>query len=191
MRMRPAAYVFQSESLPALRSGGQNRADTSAPVCLAGHCGDCRLGGTYRLRRAPVAQFLAGAACDPASSRIHAHCLPAHQLLHAEGRPFWRDVLAGVSACPGQRRALADCTPGKGAATATLLFADRANDPDHAPPTQGCWISADFFKTSGTPLLHGRLLSTGRCRLPAVVMSIVKPRANTGPGRFPSASGSA
>jgi predicted permease len=31
--------------------------------------------------------------------------------------------------------------------------------PDHAPPTQGCWISADFFKTSATPLLRGRLFS--------------------------------
>jgi predicted permease len=77
-----------------------------------------------------------------------------------EGRAFWRDVLAGVSSLPGvNAAALADCTPGKGAATATLLFSDRANDPDHAPPTQGCWISADFFKTSGTPLVRGRLFS--------------------------------
>ena len=77
-----------------------------------------------------------------------------------EGRPFWRDVLAGVSALPGvDSAAFADCTPGKGAATATLLFSDRANDPDHAPPTQGCWISGDFFKTSGTPLLRGRFFA--------------------------------
>jgi putative ABC transport system permease protein len=77
-----------------------------------------------------------------------------------EGRPFWRDVLAGVSALPQvNSAALADCTPGQGAATATLLLADRANDPKHAPPTQGCWISADFFKSSGTPLLQGRLFS--------------------------------
>jgi putative ABC transport system permease protein len=77
-----------------------------------------------------------------------------------EGRPFWRDVLAGVSALPGvNSAAFGDCTPGKGAPTATLFFSDRANDPDHAPPTQGCWISADFFKTSGTPLLHGRLFA--------------------------------
>jgi predicted permease len=77
-----------------------------------------------------------------------------------EGRPFWRDVLTGVSALPGVRSAaLADCTPGKGASTATLVFSGRANDPDHAPPTQGCWISAEFFKTSGTPLLSGRFFS--------------------------------
>jgi len=77
-----------------------------------------------------------------------------------EGRRFWRDVLTGVSALPGVRSAaVADCTPGRDAATATLVFADRANDPDHAPPTQGCWTSADFFKTSATPLLRGRFFS--------------------------------
>jgi putative ABC transport system permease protein len=78
----------------------------------------------------------------------------------AEGRGFWRDVLSGVSSLPGvSSAALGDCTPGKGASTATLVFSDRANDPDHAPPTQGCWISADFFKTSGTPLLKGRFFT--------------------------------
>ena len=79
-----------------------------------------------------------------------------------DGRGFWRDVLAGVSTLPGVRSAaLADCTPGRDAADATLVFGDRANDPTHAPPAQGCWISADFFKTSATPLLHGRLFSEG------------------------------
>jgi putative ABC transport system permease protein len=74
-----------------------------------------------------------------------------------EGRGFWREVLAGVSTLPQvHSAALADCTPGKGAAPATLLFSDRANDPNHAPPTQGCWISAEFFNTSGTALLRGR-----------------------------------
>lgn len=89
-----------------------------------------------------------------------------------EGRPFWRDVLAEVSALPGvNSAALADCTPGKGASTATLVFSDRANDPEHAPPTQGCWISADFFRTSGTPLLHGRLFAeSDDADSPAVVI---------------------
>ena len=77
-----------------------------------------------------------------------------------EGRSFWRDVLDGVSALPGVRSAaLADCTPGKGAATATLVFDDRTNDPNHAPPAQGCWASKDFFRTSGTPLIQGRLFT--------------------------------
>lgn len=74
-----------------------------------------------------------------------------------EGRSFWRNVLQGVVTLPGVRAAaLADCTPGRGAAIATLVFGDRANDPNHAAPAEGCWASADFFRVSGTPLLQGR-----------------------------------
>ncbi|HEX5234215.1 MAG TPA: ABC transporter permease [Silvibacterium sp.] len=74
-----------------------------------------------------------------------------------EGRSFWKNVLEGVSTLPGVRQAaLADCTPGEGAAIATLVFGDRANDPNHAAPAEGCWASAGFFRTSGTPLLRGR-----------------------------------
>lgn len=73
------------------------------------------------------------------------------------GRAFWKDVLDGVAALPAVSSvALADCMPGKGAAPATLVFDDRVNDPRQAPAAQGCWISAGFFRTSGTPLLGGR-----------------------------------
>jgi putative ABC transport system permease protein len=74
-----------------------------------------------------------------------------------KGRGFWKDALDGVAALPGVRAAaLADCTPGKSAAPATLAFDDRVNDPRRASPAQGCWISAGFFRTSGTVLLAGR-----------------------------------
>jgi putative ABC transport system permease protein len=77
-----------------------------------------------------------------------------------EGRSFWKGVLDGVSTLPDVRlAALADCTPGSRAAIATLVFDDRANDPNHAPPAQGCWMSPDFFRTSGTPLMRGRSFS--------------------------------
>jgi predicted permease len=104
-----------------------------------------------------------------------------------EGRPFWRDVLAGVSALPGvSSAALADCTPGRGAATATLVFSDRANDPAHAPPTQGCWISADFFKTSETPLLHGRFFAKNDdADSPAVVIVNAEAARQYWPGENP------
>ena len=56
-----------------------------------------------------------------------------------EGRSFWRDVLQGVATLPGVRAAaLADCTPGRGAAIATLVFGDRPNDRNHAAPAEGC-----------------------------------------------------
>jgi putative ABC transport system permease protein len=78
-----------------------------------------------------------------------------------EGRSFWRDVLQGVGTLPGVRAAaLADCTPGQEAAIATLMFRDRANDPNHAAPAEGCWTSADFFRVSGTPLIRGRFFGS-------------------------------
>lgn len=78
-----------------------------------------------------------------------------------EGRPFWRDVLEGVATLPGVRAAaLADCTPGGGAAIATLVFRDRPNDPRNAAPAEGCWASADFFRVTGTPLIRGRFFDS-------------------------------
>ena len=74
-----------------------------------------------------------------------------------KGRGFWKDVLDGVAALPGVgSAALADCTPGKGAAPATLVFDDRANDERRAPPARGCWISGGFFRASGARLVQGR-----------------------------------
>jgi predicted permease len=78
------------------------------------------------------------------------------------GRSFWRDVLEGTGSLPGVHAvALGDCTPGQGASPATLVLGDRPNNPNHAPPTQGCWISSDFFRVSGTPLIRGRFLDSG------------------------------
>jgi len=79
-----------------------------------------------------------------------------------EGRGFWRDVLEGVGSLPGVRAvAVGDCTPGQNVAIATLVFGDRANDPNHAPPAEGCWASSDFFHVSGTPLIRGRFFNSG------------------------------
>jgi predicted permease len=42
---------------------------------------------------------------------------------------------------------------------AALSFDDRPNDPAHAPSAEGCWISADFFRTLGASLVRGRYFS--------------------------------
>ena len=42
---------------------------------------------------------------------------------------------------------------------AALSFDDRPSDPAHAPSAEGCWISADFFRTLGASLLRGRYFS--------------------------------
>ena len=78
-----------------------------------------------------------------------------------EGRSFWRDVLQGVATLPGvQAAAVADCTPGIGAAIATLVFSERPSDPNNAAVAEGCWTSSDFFLVSRTPLIRGRFFSS-------------------------------
>ena len=42
---------------------------------------------------------------------------------------------------------------------AALTFDDRPNDPAHVPSAEGCWISADFFRTLGASLVRGRYFS--------------------------------
>lgn len=74
-----------------------------------------------------------------------------------EGRAFRQDVLTGVSSLPGVRNAaVSSCIPAKNAPVATLIFDDRPNNPNSLPAVQGCWTSADWFKTLGSRLLQGR-----------------------------------
>ena len=72
--------------------------------------------------------------------------------------PFWRSLLNETSSLPGVRAVtIADWRPGREAATATLLFEDR--DEAHLPTVEGSWVSADFFRTVGTPLVAGRFFT--------------------------------
>ncbi|MGE5214347.1 MAG: ADOP family duplicated permease [Nitrospirota bacterium] len=74
-----------------------------------------------------------------------------------DGRPFWKGVLSETASVPGVRHvALSDWRPARDAATATFIFEDRPNDPTRLPSGEGSWVSDDFFRTVGTPLLAGR-----------------------------------
>jgi hypothetical protein len=64
-----------------------------------------------------------------------------------EGYPFWRNINGAASVPGATTAALSDCLPGARAMNASLIFDDRPNDPAHAPSTEGCWISADYFLT--------------------------------------------
>jgi len=70
---------------------------------------------------------------------------------------FYERLLAELPLLPGvEAAAVADCAPGMGAASVRLGLADRAPDPAHIPSASGCWISADYFRATGTQLLRGR-----------------------------------
>ena len=77
-----------------------------------------------------------------------------------KGRPFWKSVLTETASLPGVRHvALSDWRPGRDAATATFVFEDRPNDPTRLPSGEGSWVSDDFFRTIGTPLIEGRFFT--------------------------------
>jgi putative ABC transport system permease protein len=77
-----------------------------------------------------------------------------------KGRAFWKGVLTETASLPGVRHvALSDWRPGRDAATATFVFEDRPNDPTRLPSGEGSWVSDDFFRTVGTPLMAGRFFT--------------------------------
>jgi putative ABC transport system permease protein len=73
---------------------------------------------------------------------------------------FYDHVFNKLPAISGLKAvAVADCTPGLFAETATLTMSDRPVDPNNQPSASGCWISADYFRATETPLLKGRFFN--------------------------------
>lgn len=73
---------------------------------------------------------------------------------------LWSNILDQAAHVPGaQFAAISDCMPGAASKSATLAFSDRANDPNHEPAAEGCWISADYFRVLGSALLRGRFFT--------------------------------
>ena len=91
-----------------------------------------------------------------------------------EGYPFWQSIIEAAANLPGASdAAVSDCMPGSRAMGASLLFDDRPNDPAHAPHTEGCWISGDYFRTLGSSLLYGRFFTDhdDNSSLPVVIIN--------------------
>jgi putative ABC transport system permease protein len=104
-----------------------------------------------------------------------------------EGRPFWKGVLAQSASLPGVRSsALSDWRPGRDAATATFVFDDRPNDATQLPTGEGSWVSADFFRTVGTPMIAGRSFNEHDDQnAPAVVIVNAEAAHRFWPGQDP------
>jgi predicted permease len=104
-----------------------------------------------------------------------------------EGRTFWKSVLTQTASLPGVRSsALSDWRPGRDAAIATFVFDDRPNDATHLPASEASWVSADFFRTVGTPLIAGRSFNEHDDQnAPAVVIINTEAAHQFWPGQNP------
>jgi putative ABC transport system permease protein len=70
-------------------------------------------------------------------------------------------LLTRIQAVPGVESAAVNrCTPFSGCASTTLFLPDRPVDPTDAPVIGRHYISADYFRVLGIPILAGRALTT-------------------------------
>ncbi len=69
-------------------------------------------------------------------------------------------LLSRIQRVPGVDAAAVNrCTPFTGCARSVVFFADRDNDPQNAPPVGRHYISADYFRALGIPIVAGRALT--------------------------------
>jgi predicted permease len=90
----------------------------------------------------------------------------------ADGPVIIERLLTRIQRVPGVDLAAVNrCTPFVGCARTVAFFADRANDPQNAPVVGRHYVSADYFKTLGIPIIAGRALTEAdRAGAPPVVV---------------------
>ncbi|HYT65141.1 MAG TPA: ABC transporter permease [Vicinamibacterales bacterium] len=85
---------------------------------------------------------------------------PASRYHNSEGPAVVERLLSAVERVPGVDSAAVNrCTPFTGCSRTTLHFTDRAEDPESAPVVGRHYVSADYFRTLGIPLVAGRALT--------------------------------
>ena len=89
-----------------------------------------------------------------------------------EGPAIVERLLTSVEHVRGVETAAVNrCTPFTGCSRTVLFFTDRPNDPPNAPVVGRHYVSADYFRTLGIPVLAGRVLTPGdRAGRPAVTV---------------------
>ena len=90
----------------------------------------------------------------------------------ADGPAILERLLARIQAVPGVESAAVNrCTPFTGCSRSVAFFPDTPIDPAHAPGVGRHYVSADYFRTLGIPLLSGRALTpTDRAGAPSVAV---------------------
>ncbi len=85
---------------------------------------------------------------------------PTSRYAVTEGPAIVERLLTSVEQVPGVESAAVNrCTPFTGCSRTVLSFADRPNDPGNLIVVGRHYISTDYFKTLGIPLLAGRTLT--------------------------------
>src|SRR6185503_2664845 len=85
---------------------------------------------------------------------------PTSRYAVTDGPAIVERLLTSVELVPGVESAAVNrCTPFSGCSRTVLSFADRPNDSAHPIVVGRHYISADYFKTLGIPLLAGRVLT--------------------------------
>jgi putative ABC transport system permease protein len=86
---------------------------------------------------------------------------PTSRYAVTEGPAIVERLLTSVEQVPGVESAAVNrCTPFTGCSRTVLSFADRPNDPANLIVVGRHYISTDYFKTLGIPLLTGRTLTS-------------------------------
>ncbi|HMD33856.1 MAG TPA: ADOP family duplicated permease, partial [Vicinamibacterales bacterium] len=90
----------------------------------------------------------------------------------ADGPMIVERLLTSIQRAPGVDSAAVNrCVPFTGCSRSVVFFADRPVDPQNAPPVGRHYISADYFRTLGIPLLAGRgLTDADRAGAPPVTV---------------------
>jgi putative ABC transport system permease protein len=112
---------------------------------------------------------------------------PASHYPVTEGPAILERLLSRVEQVPGVAAAAVNrCTPFTGCSRTVLFFTDRPNDPGDGPVVGRHYVSADYFRTLGIPLLAGRALtSRDRAGTPSVTVISESAARRFWPGENP------
>jgi predicted permease len=104
-----------------------------------------------------------------------------------EGPAIVDRLLSSVQHAAGVASAAVNrCTPFTGCSRTVLFFADRPNDPRSAPVVGRHYVSADYFRTLGIPVLAGRVIqASDRAGRPAVTVISQSAALRFWPGETP------